>query len=74
MKKQSSKETRYALPDISSEDAGIIKWTALQLGIKDTDVLRKGLKFIDLYARTKADHPNLKVIFETEETRQEIII
>lgn len=57
----------------SNDDANFIKEIAETLNISEAEVLRKGVKLMNLYSKAYSD-PNVKMILEKTDTRQEVLI
>jgi 3-methyladenine DNA glycosylase AlkD len=68
-------ETNKALKvSLSESDSEYLKQTSERLGITETEVLKKGLKLMLLYAESKKDCNNTHLILEDNESRTEITI
>ncbi|MEM9274797.1 MAG: hypothetical protein AAGA80_17820 [Cyanobacteria bacterium P01_F01_bin.143] len=58
---------------VSQSDAAFLSSIAEKLGISEAEVLRKGVKLMNLYAKTY-DQPDTKLVLETADTKQDILV
>ena len=58
---------------VSPSDAEFLSLIADKLGISEAEVLRKGVKLMNLYANTY-DQPETKLVLETADTKQDILV
>lgn len=59
---------------LSESDSKYLKETADRLGITETELLKKGLKLMLLYAESKKDDNNARLILEDDESRTELMV
>lgn len=73
VKAQKNVGGRQIKATLSATDANFLKQIAKKLGISEQDVIRKGVKLMNLYSDVY-DKPNAKLVIETDDTRQDIMI
>lgn len=59
---------------LSPSDVTFIAKVAEELGISETDVLRKGLKLMGVYAEAQGDDARLVLERKKDKTKQELMI
>ena len=67
-------EKRTIKVTLNAPDLGNISEIAKELGVTESEVLRKGLKLMAIYHETKKDDAKFVIEHPKEETRQELII
>jgi 3-methyladenine DNA glycosylase AlkD len=73
MNKMTSKTSRALKVSLSESDSKYLKETSERLGITETEVLRKGLKLMLLYADSQ-DCKDTRLVLENNETRTELMV
>jgi 3-methyladenine DNA glycosylase AlkD len=73
MKKMTTKTSRALKVSLSESDSKYLKQTSERLGITETEVLRKGLKLMLLYADSQ-DCKDTRLVLENNETRTELMV
>lgn len=59
---------------LSESDSLYLKETSQKLGITETELLKKGLKLMLLYAESKKGCNNTRLILEDDESRTELMV
>lgn len=67
-------EKRTIKVTLNAPDLGNISEIAKELGVTESEVLRKGLKLMAIYHETKKDDAKFVIENPKEKTRQELII
>ena len=68
------KETKTIKVSLAPGDKALIEEVAEDLGISETEVLRKGLKLMAAYKKAKLSQSSIIIENEKEKTRQELLI
>ncbi len=66
--------TRQFKINLTSEDSQYLKQIADQLGVSESEVIRKGLKLMSLYAKSKDPDKQSAIIFRDGENHREILV
>jgi|GEM_PF-3108195 len=71
--KDTRKKGKQIKVTLATADANFVTEIAAKLGITEAEVLRKGVKLMNLYADIY-DKPDSKLVIETATTKQDILV
>ena len=66
--------TKQFRVNLSEQDSNHLKQIAEELGISASDVIRKGLRLMSVYAETKPKESHTSLILKDGEKEREIIV
>jgi hypothetical protein len=67
-------DNRQFRVNLSTHDSDTLKKIAAKLGVNESEVIRKGLQLMSLYAKTYGQEENGKIVYQEGDKSQEILV